>query len=105
MKKVTKGKKEKTMKLKLEHVVYADFDCRTDNLHKAFNICYESADGMLKGSYWGTDCAIKFLDTLENNTLVYYHNLSYDINFVVKHLIAVTETPIIIDSRTMMLMP
>ena len=35
---------------------------------------------------------------------MYYHNLSYDINFVVKHLTAVTATPIIKGSRTMMLM-
>ena len=85
----------------LMHVVYADFECSTDGVHKAFNIAYQSADGKLKGSYWGSDCAIKFLDTLESNTLVYYHNLSYDINFIIQHLTTVYSNPIIKGSRTM----
>ena len=58
------------MKLKRVHVVYADFEGSIDGVHKLFNICYESTDGMLKGSYWGADYAIKFLDALKNNTLV-----------------------------------
>ena len=68
---------------------------------KAFNICYESSDGVFKGSIWGENCAEEFLERLENNTLIYYHNLSYDINFILSKLSSVVGTPIIKGSRTM----
>ena len=86
---------------KREHVIYADFECSTDGTHKEFNICFESADGTDKGSYWGHSCAVKFLNHLKTNTLVYFHNLSYDINFIISRLTCIVGTPIIKQSRVM----
>ncbi|KAI5498108.1 organellar and viral DNA polymerase type B, partial [Trichomonas vaginalis G3] len=35
-----------------EHVFFADFECSTDGVHKAFNICYDSEDGSVSESIW-----------------------------------------------------
>ena len=94
-----KAKNEKDCKP--SYVVYADFECSTDGIHKAFNICYESNDSNFKGSIWGSDCAVKFLEILKDNTAIYYHNLSYDINFILNKLSSIRGTPIIKGSRTM----
>ena len=65
--------KEEMKKTEYNTVIYADFECSTNGVHKAFNICYESADGKLKGSFWGDNCARQFLDVVPNNSLIYYH--------------------------------
>ena len=91
----------KKRKFNREHVMYADFECSTDGqCHKAFNICYSSPEG-LKGSLWGNDCAKQFLDFVPANTLIYFHNLSYDINFIINELTDIVGLPIIKGSRTM----
>ena len=95
--------KREEQKLKYDYVLYADFECSTDGIHKAFNICFESADGKVQDSFWGNNCAKMFLDVVPNNSLVYYHNLSYDINFVINELTGFVGTPIIKGSRTMMI--
>ena len=95
--------KSNKQKFKLEHVVYADFECSTNGLHKEYNVCYESNDGIIKQSYFGPTCAYDFLDSLDNNTLIYFHNLSYDINFIINKLTKITGTPIIKGTRTMLI--
>ena len=45
----------------------------------------------------------EFLEVLPDKSLIYFHNLSYDINFIVKELNTVKGTPIIKGSRTMTL--
>ena len=85
------------------YTFYADFECSTDNIHKAFNICYSSPDLLIKGSIWGEDCGKEFLEVVPDRSLIYFHNLSYDINFIVKELNSVKGTPIIKGSRTMTL--
>ncbi|EAX88119.1 hypothetical protein TVAG_104300 [Trichomonas vaginalis G3] len=65
-----------------EHIFFADFECSTDGVHKAFNICYDSEDGKISESIWGQNCATKFLERIPDKSLIYFHNLSYDINFI-----------------------
>ncbi|EAX78458.1 hypothetical protein TVAG_047530 [Trichomonas vaginalis G3] len=84
-----------------EHVFFADFECSTDGFHKAFNICYDSEDGSVSESIWGQNCATEFLERLPDKSLIYFHNLSYDINFILRHMTEVKGTPIIKGSRTM----
>ena len=65
-------------KFELKHICYADFEASTDGCkHEAYCVCY-NLDGIDK-SYYGHNCAINFLKSLPTNTLVYFHNLSYDI--------------------------
>ncbi|EAX94272.1 hypothetical protein TVAG_498260 [Trichomonas vaginalis G3] len=84
-----------------EHIFFADFECSTDGVHKAFNICYDSEDGKISESIWGQNCATEFLERIPDKSLVYFHNLSYDINFILRHLTEISGTPIIKGSRTM----
>ena len=98
LKQAPSDSKEKNFK----QVYYADFECSTDNVHKAFNICYSSPNHKIK-SLWGDDCAKQFLEAIPDHSLIYFHNLSYDINFIVKELNSVIGTPIIKGSRTLML--
>ena len=95
--------KREEHKTTYDYVIYADFECSTDGVHKAFNICFETADGKIQDSFWGENCAQMFLDVVPNNSLVYYHNLSYDINFIINNLTGFVGTPIIKGSRTMMI--
>ena len=97
----SKDTNEAKHKFIYEHVFFADFECSTDGIHKAFNICYESEDGKISESIWGQNCAIEFLEKLPDKSLIYFHNLSYDINFILRHLTEVKGTPIIKGSRTM----
>ena len=99
VKKETKNKNVFTR----EHTIYADFESSTDGFHKAFNICYSEPDTDFNGSIWGDFCGSEFLDLVPNNSLIYYHNLSYDINFIINLLDDIIGTPIIKGSRTMMI--
>ena len=85
-----------------EHVYYFDFECSTDGIHKAYCLCYSNELG-IEGSYYGSDCAKKFLDMLPTNSLCYAHNLSYDICFIISLLDRVIDNPIIKSGKTMSL--
>ena len=84
-----------------EHTIYADFETTTDGIHKAFNICYSEPNTSFKGSIWGENCGKEFLNIVPDNSLIYYHNLSYDINFIVNLLDKIIGTPIIKGTRVM----
>ena len=89
-------------KFELKHICYADFEASTDGYkHEAYCVCY-NLDGIDK-SYYGHNCAINFLKSLPTNTLVYFHNLSYDITFIIDHMYVVYDNPIIKQNRTISL--
>ncbi|EAX76010.1 hypothetical protein TVAG_583230, partial [Trichomonas vaginalis G3] len=93
---------KKDMKFPREHVFFADFEASTDgNIHKAYNICFMEDDDDGYTSIWGSDCASKFLEALPDKSLVYFHNLSYDVTFLMSQLEEITGTPIIKGSQTM----
>ena len=93
---------DKNKGFQLQKVVYADFECSTDGIHKPYNICAMTADGVTF-SAWGPKCAAEFLRWSEivDGTQIYFHNLSYDINFIMQHLDSVIGTPIIKSGRTL----
>ena len=84
-------------------IVYADFECSTDgDIHKAYLICGMTKDG--KSYYaWGENCAKEFLDweQIIDGTQIYFHNLSYDINFILNIMEKVQGNPIIKSGRTL----
>ena len=85
-----------------EHIYYFDFESSTDGIHKPYCLCYTNEAG-IEGSYYGSDCAKKFLDMLPTNSLCYAHNLSYDICFIISHLDRICDNPIIKNGKTMSL--
>ena len=76
---------------KITKIYFADTETDTSGpYHVAFCIAYSEQD-ILDNNFniieenqeikfiFGRDCLTKFLDNLENNSLVYFHNLGYDI--------------------------
>ena len=67
--------------LNFQQIWYADFESITcTNPHKAYLCCYIS-DAGYKRSFRGFDCAEKFLESIPDKTLIYFHNLKYDASF------------------------
>ena len=92
-----------TGQFKREHVCYADFEASTDGeRHQAYCICY-NLDG-IDDYFYGHNCAINFLKAIPTNTLIYFHNLSYDITFLINHFTFVFSNPIIKNGRTYSMM-
>jgi hypothetical protein len=87
----------------IRSVFFADFETTTKNILKPYLCCWIRADGEKKGSSYGDDCAKDLLEVLEHKSLTYFHNLSFDINFIVKHLTCVYDNPIIKSNRVMMI--
>ena len=58
------------------HVAFCIAYSEQDELDNNFNIIEENQE---INFVFGRDCLTKFLDNLENNSLVYFHNLGYDI--------------------------
>ena len=86
--------------MKRRHVIFADFECSTDGLHKAYCVCFQYEDGK-EGWFYGEKVTERFLDVLNDCSLVYFHNLAYDINFIIGHLDKVFDNSIIRNGRVM----
>ena len=95
----------------IDFIVFADFEASTDgDKHKSYCICarkygvktalnneivgnnivsktvYNIDDEFEIFESYKNDCAIDFLKWLDNNSIVFFHNLTYDINFILKHV-------------------
>ena len=93
-------------KTKPSCIIYADFECSTNgNHHLEYCICADKTDlnNVLIGHFeeFKPTCAIDFLEWCDNNSLIYFHNLSYDMNFLLKHFSKVKGNPIIFNGRDM----
>ena len=66
---------------------YADFESvvRDVPFHQPFLVCLQSASGVEKWSFFGKDCAEKFLEKLPDNSVVFFHNLAYDSRMFAKY--------------------
>ena len=87
-------------------IIYADFECSTDGkAHHEYCICADKTDleNTLIDHFekFAPTCATDFLDWCDNNSLIYFHNLSYDMNFLLKHFNKVKGNPIIFNGRDM----
>ena len=97
---------------KREYLVFADFEASTDGKqHKPYCICarkytmdvyaelnkiseknivlnnkYEISKEFVSFSSYSKNCAVEFLEWVDNNSVVFFHNLSYDITFLLKHV-------------------
>ena len=66
------------------HIYYADFESDTSvNPHKAYMCCmvWLEKEEMKHKSFIGNNCALEFLESLPDNSLIYFHNLKYDASF------------------------
>ena len=49
------------------------------------SICYSNEDGTETGYFEGADCGKQFLEWAVDNSIIIFHNLRYDLNFLAKH--------------------
>ena len=87
-------------------IIYADFECSTDGKqHHEYCICADKTDlnNNLIDHFeeFATTCATDFLNWCNDSSLIYFHNLSYDMNFLLKHFNKVKGNPIIFNGKDM----
>ena len=69
-----------------KHVCCADLETLTiDNVHTPYCACWSKGDGIIKVAY-GFDCVEKMLKDLDDDSLIWFHNLGFDIRFFIKYL-------------------
>ena len=65
-------------------VYFADFEAITQANHKEFMVCISDWRGETR-TFKGRDCAKELIDFVPSGSIVYFHNLKYDINFLAKY--------------------
>lgn len=70
--------------------IFADFESATGgDKHIPFMCSYYrtvNSRVLSKDCIVGLDCAIKFLDIVDDHSVIYFHNLGYDLNFIYEHV-------------------
>ena len=89
-------------------LIFADFECSTNGeQHKEYCICADKVNTKTNKliehfEYFDPEtCAVKFLDWCDDGAYIYFHNLTYDMNFLLKHFDKVKGNPIIFNGRDM----
>ena len=66
-------------------IFYADFETITDGkIHEAYLACVSDEDGKVT-TFEGNNCGKALYNFLPKKSIVYYHNLGYDISFLTEH--------------------
>jgi len=69
--------------------MFFDFETCTENEHVPYLCCLY--DGHITKTFYGSDCGIKMLSSLRQNTRIIAHNAGYDYRFIVKYLRQINE--------------
>lgn len=69
-----------------QKILFADFEAMTSGQHKAYCVC--CSDGKETYSWYGEDCAERFLDWAfaQAPCILYFHNMKYDIGFILRYV-------------------
>ena len=93
-------------KLRPSCIIFADFECSIDQkVHKEYCICADEVN--LKHELldhfesFSPNFAVDFIKCCDDNSLIYFHNLTYDMNFLLKRFDRVKRNPIIFNSSDM----
>ncbi|KKP51522.1 MAG: polymerase type B, organellar and viral family protein [candidate division TM6 bacterium GW2011_GWF2_33_332] len=99
-KKLETPKEDKPKKIiEFSDVYFADTEAninlREGQNHEVFLICWASRDNPQIFSANGPDCMVQFLNSVKANSLVYFHNMLYDMNFLMEcpniEIVRITE--------------
>ena len=99
--KLIKPKKVKEAPEKVENTYwFADFETDiSGDIHKPFMCCLQNEQGTIKKCFKGEKCNIELLEFLPDNSIIYFHNLGYDIRMLASFGI---KKSIIKGTKTMM---
>lgn len=76
----------------IENIYFADCEATTDgDKHKVFMVCFSEIREKNIHTFIGEDCIWKFLNKVKNNSLVYFHNLKYDWQFIYDKIMVVSS--------------
>lgn len=67
-------------------VIFADFETSTDGDFQAYCISADNEHGTEPRFFWGEHCAEEFLESLSSFSVVLFHNLGFDFNFLIRHV-------------------
>ncbi|ELP87117.1 hypothetical protein EIN_496220 [Entamoeba invadens IP1] len=77
--------RNKKSKFKNYTYYYADFEASTQGNHKAHCVAYSKQNSSQILCKYGGECVEDFLSDLDNNFVVYFHNLKYDSCLLAKY--------------------
>ena len=78
--------KDKKFEEQTGEIFYADFEAdTTTEIHTPYMVCVASKSGSFRKTFTGSDCGKCLLDMLPDKSVVYFHNLAYDIRFLSKY--------------------
>ncbi|ELP84425.1 hypothetical protein EIN_071460, partial [Entamoeba invadens IP1] len=64
---------------------YADFEASTQRIHQAYCVSYSKRNSNQICNKYGNKCVEEFLNELNNNSVIYFHNLKYDSCFLAEY--------------------
>ena len=70
-------------------IIVFDFETNTEGTHTPYLCC--SYDGKTMRRFIGEDCALQFLNSLPEKSIIMAHNATYDRCFLMKHLRNISE--------------
>jgi len=70
------------------HVYFADFETTTNGECQPYCVAWQREDGNPEkcGFAYGKECAVQFLEALPIFSVVFFHNLSFDFNFIIREV-------------------
>ena len=79
-------KKKAKKNFNVSAIFYADFESDpTKKPHVPFMCCVINSKKDIKQTFKGIDCAKQFLNYLPDKSLIYFHNLAYDLDMFSQH--------------------
>lgn len=87
------------------HIIVADFEAEAINKHKPLCISWQEIEDMESQQLGeihhivGSDCAKVFLKDIPNYSIVIFHNLTYDIQFLLEHFFFTSELKFIMKGK------
>ena len=96
---IEKNKKSESNK---QTIYYADCEADVSTpIHKAYSIAYVKQGTTDYKFIFGDKCIVKFMDDIENNSIVYFHNLGYDSRLFLEQGIKISKNIITKGSKVM----
>ena len=78
--------KERKCNEKYSGIYYADFEADVSgDIHIPYMVCVQNKNDSVRKTFSGVDCGKDLLNWLPDKSVIYFHNLAYDIRFMSKY--------------------
>ena len=76
---------KRSKKIRHESIWFADFEADPSDKHIPYCCNWSNLEGSMKKSSFSLNCGEELLKDLPDKSMVYFHNMSYDLNFLAKY--------------------